>query len=113
MAYLSNIEKILANWLGAGVDEDAPQSRIEELLIQIRDSGGSGGTSDYEELSKKPSINNVVLLGNKSLDDLGVTSAINSQLGGLSLVQCTQAEYDAMSEHDSSTLYIVVNAGGE
>lgn len=34
--------------------------------------GGSGGTSDYEQLENKPSINGVEINGNKSLVDLGI-----------------------------------------
>lgn len=41
-------------------------------------SGGGGGTSDYESLTNKPSINNVTLSGNKSLSDLGIQSIIDS-----------------------------------
>ena len=33
--------------------------------------GGSGGTTDYSQLSNKPSINSVTLLGNKTAADLG------------------------------------------
>lgn len=33
---------------------------------------GGGGTHNYEELANKPSINNVTLVGDKSLSDLGV-----------------------------------------
>lgn len=36
--------------------------------------GGSGGTSDYTDLTNKPKINNVELSGNKSLSDLGITN---------------------------------------
>lgn len=32
----------------------------------------TGGTTDYRRLNNKPSINNVELLGNKSLEDLGI-----------------------------------------
>lgn len=35
---------------------------------------GGGGTSDYSDLTNKPSINSVTLSGNKSLSDLGVAS---------------------------------------
>lgn len=38
-------------------------------------SGGGGGTSDYSDLTNKPSINSVTLSGNKSLSDLGIASA--------------------------------------
>ena len=34
--------------------------------------GGGGGTSNYNQLSNKPSINNVTLSGNKSASDLGL-----------------------------------------
>lgn len=40
----------------------------------VNESGGSGGTSDYTDLTNKPKINNVELNGNKSLSDLGITS---------------------------------------
>ena len=33
---------------------------------------GGSGTSNYEELTNKPSINNTELDGNKTLDDLGI-----------------------------------------
>ena len=46
------------------------QSLLGEGNIHIE--GGSGGTSDYEELINKPQINNVGLIGNKSLEDLGI-----------------------------------------
>ena len=41
----------------------------------INITGGSGGTSDYEDLDNKPSINDVELSGNKSLNDLGIQPA--------------------------------------
>lgn len=41
---------------------------------------GSGGTSDYEDLDNKPSINNVELAGNKSLTDLGIQPSGNYAL---------------------------------
>lgn len=31
------------------------------------------------------------------------------RIGNISLVKCTQAEYDAMLSHDANTLYIVIN----
>lgn len=40
--------------------------------------GGGLGTSDYNGLSNKPSINGVVLTSNKSSDDLGLASASHS-----------------------------------
>lgn len=34
--------------------------------------GGGGGTTDYSDLTNKPSINNVTLSGNKTTSDLGI-----------------------------------------
>lgn len=31
------------------------------------------------------------------------------RIGSISLVKCTQAEYDAMISHDPNTLYIIIN----
>lgn len=36
-------------------------------------SGGGGGTSDYTDLTNKPSINNVTLSGNKTTSDLNIS----------------------------------------
>lgn len=41
----------------------------------ISATGGGGGTSDYEDLSNLPKVNNVTLKGNKSLSDLGIQPA--------------------------------------
>lgn len=58
---------------------DPPQSRIEDLLLQLKEvieegGGGSGGegTTNYNKLSNKPQIGGITLEGNKSLEDLGL-----------------------------------------
>lgn len=38
-------------------------------------AGGGSGTTDYEDLSNKPSINNVTLSGDKTASDLGLATA--------------------------------------
>ena len=43
-------------------------------MATMPNGGGSGGTTDYNDLSNKPQINNVELSGNKSLSDLGITN---------------------------------------
>lgn len=40
--------------------------------------GGSGGTTDYSQLTNKPQINSVELTGNKTLADLGIPSINDS-----------------------------------
>lgn len=54
-----------------------PQSRIEDLLIQLKEAieaggGGGGGTTNYNALSNKPQIANTTLEGDLSLADLGI-----------------------------------------
>lgn len=61
---------------------DIPASSVGDLVITemngnlyIRTSmevSGGGGTSNYNDLNNKPSINGVELSGNKSLSDLGI-----------------------------------------
>lgn len=48
------------------------QSLLGSGNISISGGGGGGGTSDYNELSNLPSINNVTLSGNKTTSDLGI-----------------------------------------
>lgn len=46
---------------------------LDILSYEIgKKSGGSGGTTNYNELSNKPSINDIELSGNKTTSDLGL-----------------------------------------
>lgn len=45
--------------------------------------GGEGGTTDYNALSNKPSIEAVTLVGNKTFSDLGLDSLTNSEIEAL------------------------------
>jgi len=40
--------------------------------------GGGGGTTDFNDLSNKPKVNNTTLVGNKTSSDLGLQPAINA-----------------------------------
>lgn len=40
----------------------------------VKDIGGGGGSTNYNDLQNKPKINNVELNGNKTSDDLGLAS---------------------------------------
>ena len=42
--------------------------------VYVPSSSGGEGTTNYNQLSNKPSINNVVLSGNKTLDALGINA---------------------------------------
>ena len=43
--------------------------------LTLNATGGGGGTSDYDDLTDKPSINNVTLSGNKTAAELGLAAA--------------------------------------
>ena len=80
----SRNEAILQNMLGAQNELEPPQSRIEELLLELLNSGGGGGgTNDYEHLLNLPQINGHTLTGDQSASDLGLVS--KTELAGLGL----------------------------
>lgn len=45
---------------------------INGNVISATGGGGGGGTTNYEDLSNKPSINGVTLIGDKTFEDLGL-----------------------------------------
>ncbi len=70
----SRVEKILSATLG-NYDKPLPkpQSRVEEYLMAIKEQGGGGGgTTDYNQLTNKPTINGVELSGDKTSTDYGL-----------------------------------------
>lgn len=73
---LEQLESILTNKQdklvsGTNIKTINNQSILGEGNINI-EGGGSTGTSDYESLQNKPSINNIDLIGNKTLNELGI-----------------------------------------
>lgn len=76
---------------------------------------GSGGTTDYTQLTNKPQINSVELSGNKSLSDLGIQPAGNYIEAGTgtqpqinTITVLTQSEYDGLADKDPNTQYLIV-----
>lgn len=63
------------------------------LALAVKNKGGGGGTSNYEDLQNKPQIAGNTLSGNKSLADLGIASAqdVRKEFIG------TLAEWNALS----------------
>lgn len=59
---------------GADDTVDGIFVKIDGSWCEISTGGGSG-TTDYGDLSNKPQVNSVELVGNKSLDDLGIMPA--------------------------------------
>lgn len=71
----SRVEEILRATIDKTEYNKEPLSRVEADLLELKaaiDSGGGGGTTDYNQLSNLPSINGVTLVGDQQPTDIGV-----------------------------------------
>ena len=70
---ISHIEKVIAG-------QESPISHLEWIIATYGGGSGSGssGTTDYNALTNKPSINGITLTGNKTSVDLGINAIIPS-----------------------------------
>ena len=66
---ISHLEKTIAGTA-------QPISHLEWIIATYGGGSGSGGTTDYNALTNKPSINGITLTGNKTPLDLGITFTI-------------------------------------
>ena len=83
----------------------------------IEETGGGGGTYNYNELDNKPQINSVELSGNKSSSDLGLQSALDaSQLdavnSGITAAKVTafEGKQDAITSNSKLSADLVDDA---
>lgn len=83
----SRAEEILIATINGTEYENLPQSRLEYLLLELKEAieagGGGGGTTNYNLLTNLPQINGVTLKGDKSFDDLGMQPLTNEQMNAL------------------------------
>lgn len=94
---MANIKKINVG----GIDYEV-RSDLEERIktLEEQETGGGGevvvGTTDYSQLENKPSINNVTLEGNKTLDELGIASkqSVEGKQDAISQVNVTVNDTD-------------------
>lgn len=65
---------------------------------------GGGGTTNYDDLTNKPSINSVELSGNKSLSDIGIQSEIDSshKLSADLVIDGTTNKFNMQADWDQS-----------
>ena len=72
---ISHLEKVITG-------NAEPISHLEQIIALYGGTGGSGGsgTTNYNALLNKPSINGVDLIGNKTLADLGITNYDDTQV---------------------------------
>lgn len=62
--------------INASFKRDAPMDTSFETIIRVTDSSAS----DYNSLVNQPKINEVKLIGNRSLEELGLNSITNIEL---------------------------------
>lgn len=55
------------------------ESPVEVEFGEVTKTGGGSATS-YKPLTDKPQINGITLIGNKSFDDLGLTTVVNAEV---------------------------------
>lgn len=73
---LSTVSGVMQGSKAILTNSDSTYYRIrgDNTWIKIETGGGGGGgTTDYNQLTNKPSINGVELSGNKTSDDIDVT----------------------------------------
>lgn len=59
---------------------DGTEAVEMELSDVVPGGGGGGGTTNYNYLTNKPQINGKVLQGNSTLQELGITQAIGTEV---------------------------------
>lgn len=79
----SRTEAILQATINGEEYTGYPESRIEELLLELKAvieaGGGGGGTTNYNLLENKPQINGETLTGDKSASDLGLEKPLTQE----------------------------------
>lgn len=90
-------------------------AQIFDRLDALESGGGTGGTTNYENLTNQPQLNGVTLVGNKSLEDVGAQNKIiydatknglSSKNSGLQNSQALQSLIDKISAAGGGSIYI-------
>ena len=81
----SREEDILRATIDGTQYDGKPQSRIEKLLLELKEAieaggggGGGGGTTNYNLLTNKPKVNGNELTGNKTSKQLGILEGMKA-----------------------------------
>lgn len=78
-------------------DKDHPSGQS----INIMDGSGGSGTSDYDDLTDKPSINGTTLSGNKTAEELGL-GTYSKPSGGIPKTDLESAVKTSLGKADSA-----------
>ena len=112
----SRAEEILFKTINGEPYDGLPQSRIEELLLELKEvieegGGGGGGTDNYNLLKNLPQINGTTLKGNKTAADLGLPSVAanptGEAVGELTSIGIDGSKYSIpeSSEYEETTVW--------
>lgn len=84
----------------------------DELMQKIQNAGNSSFDGDYNSLTNIPQINGIALTGNKTLEDLGITQAIQDAIGDVTQISFEPVEsFDSLPETGTAgVFYLVPNA---
>ena len=66
------ILRMFTSFKGGSINQVLAKRSNKDYDFKWVNQGGGGGSSDYNDLSNKPSINSVELSGNKTLSQLGI-----------------------------------------
>lgn len=95
-------------WKGTLAEYEALGTYDDNITYLITDDytgGGSGGTSNYNDLENKPSINGVVLEGNKTTEDLLIEAGVSDYTNLINKPSINSVEL--IDNVDSKSLNIV------
>lgn len=95
-------------WKGTLAEYEALTTYDDNITYLITDDytgGGSGGTSNYNDLENKPSINGITLEGNKTTEDLLIEAGVSDYTNLINKPSINSVEL--IDNVDSKTLNIV------
>lgn len=102
---------------GRMIREDGTIINIADLIAdgKIPGGGGGGGTTNYNDLTNKPTINGVELSGNKTSDDLGISAEITRVDHGTAdtTFELPPNQYHTWGEVASLTLTLGTETSGQ
>lgn len=94
-------------WKGTLAEYEALTTYDDNITYLITDdyTGGSGGTSNYNDLENKPSINGITLEGNKTTEDLLIEAGVSDYTNLINKPSINSVEL--IDNVDSKSLNIV------